>query len=144
MCGVGEMVLVAECEHVGGTTSAPYTTTTTQAEAKTQCDLSSFFHGYPVTATNIHLSIQANGVKYSQKVTRDPPQHSLSILWWQVDCDQGMCAPADMEGVVNACVAICGQDPCNKAELRSLLTNTEAVSINSLSVEDFLLSLQDN
>ena len=80
MCGVGEMVLVVECEHVGGTTSAPYTTTTTQAEAKAQCDLSSFFHGYPVTATNMHLSIQANGVKHSQKVTRDPSQHCVHGL----------------------------------------------------------------
>ena len=69
MCGIGEMVLSVKCRHVSGTTSAPFTTTTTEASAKEECDISSVFHGYPITATGMHLSLQAHGVQYTNTVS---------------------------------------------------------------------------
>ena len=51
---------------------------------------------------------------------------------------KGLCAPVDMSEVVNACVAICGQDPCSDAKMRDL--DEEDITINSMNVEDFLRS----
>ena len=69
MCGIGEMVLSVKCRHVSGSTSAPFTTTTTEASAKAECDISSVFHGYPITASGMHLSLQAQGVQYTNTVS---------------------------------------------------------------------------
>ena len=71
MCGIGEMILLVKCRHIDGTTSAPYTTTTTESTPKAECDMSGFFHGYPLTASNMHLSVTTNGVNYSSKVLRE-------------------------------------------------------------------------
>ena len=76
-CGIGEMVLTVECQSVSGTTSAPYTTTTTAATFKQECDMKQFFGGYPLAASGLHLSLEANGVKYESTV----------------DCQAGLCAP---------------------------------------------------
>ena len=109
MCGIGEMILVAKCRHVSGTTSAPYTTTTTETTPKATCDMTAFFHGYPLTATNMHLSITAHGTLYTNQVPLNDGVTVDTIHNAKVDCDQGMCAPVDMTGVVNACLALCGQ-----------------------------------
>ena len=68
MCGIGEMVLSVKCRHMSGSTSAPFTTTTTEASAKAECDISSVFHGYPITSSGMTLSLQAQGVQYSNTV----------------------------------------------------------------------------
>ena len=46
---------------------SPYTTTTTEATPKEECDMSEFFHGYPITVNGMHLSITFNGVNYRNK-----------------------------------------------------------------------------
>ena len=74
---VGEMVLTVECQPVSGTTSAPFTTTTTAPTIKLQCDMKLFFGGYPLTATGLNLSLESDGEEYKSKV----------------DCTAGMCAP---------------------------------------------------
>ena len=76
-CGVGEMILTVDCEPVSGSTSAPFTTTTTAASVKLQCNMEEFFGGYPLTASGLNLSLEADGVEYESKV----------------DCTDGMCAP---------------------------------------------------
>ena len=69
MCGIGEMILSVKCRHVSGSTSAPFTTTTTEASAKAECDISSVFHGYPITASGMHLSLQAQGEQFTNTVS---------------------------------------------------------------------------
>lgn len=123
MCGIGEMILLVKCRHIDGTTSAPYTTTTTESTPKAECDMSGFFHGYPLTASNMHLSVTTNGVNYSSKV----------------NCDKGMCAPVDMSDVINACVAMCGEDPCDPQD-RSLEGDMK-VSVENMEVDDYLRSI---
>ena len=68
MCGIGEMILAVKCRHVEGTTSAPYTTTTTETVAKAECDMTAFFHGYPLTASGMQLSVTSHGTLYSNTV----------------------------------------------------------------------------
>ena len=48
-----------------------------------------------------------------------------------------MCAPVDMSGITNACVALCGMDPCNEEDFKRDI-GFEKVTLNSMSVEDFL------
>lgn len=62
------------------------------------------------------------------------------IIDSQVNCNQGMCAPVDMSDVTNACVALCGMDPCNEDDFKRSL-GFENVSLNSMSVENFLDSI---
>ena len=138
MCGIGEMILAVKCRHVSGSTSAPFTTTTTEASAKAECDMSGYFHGYPLTASNMHLSITEDGVVYSQKVRNNISNIHLSLFnIVKVNCKSGLCAPVDMDGVINACVALCGQDPCDP-DMRSLSSND--VTINSVSLDEYLRS----
>ena len=45
-----------------------------------------------------------------------------------------------MSDVTNACVALCGMDPCNEDDFKRGL-GFENVTLNNLSVEDFLDSV---
>jgi len=121
-CGVGEMVLTVSCQQVEGSTSAPLTTTTTVPSVKEDCDMIDHFHGYPLTMQGLTLSFLVRGVHYSTKV----------------NCQGGRCAPQDMTGVVNACTAICGEDPCKPARDRSGLGH---VLLNGIPVDQFLEEL---
>ena len=94
----------------------------TAATLKLQCDMKEFFGGYGLTATGLHLSLEADGVEYESKV----------------DCTDGFCAPQDMTGVINACDAICGADPCVPSDERSL----EVMRVNQLDPETFIRNLQ--
>ena len=58
-----------------------------------------------------------------------------------MNCSQGMCAPVDMSHVVNACVALCGMDPCNEEDFKRDI-GFEEVTINSMPLENFLESIQ--
>ena len=122
-CGVGEMILTVDCQPVSGTTSAPFTTTTTAATLKLQCDMKAFFGGYGLTATGLNLSLEADGVEYKSKV----------------DCTAGYCAPQIMVGVINACDAICGADPCVPSDERSL---ADLLQVNQMDSETFIRNLQ--
>ena len=117
-CGVGEMILTVTCKHVSGPTSAPLTTTTTVPSIKADCDMTQYFHGYPLTQNGIVLSFMVKGVHYHTKV----------------DCDAGRCAPEDMTGVVNACSTICGEDPCKPPTMRSLLD----LNVNGIPFQQFI------
>ena len=121
-CGVGEMILTVSCQHVSGSTSAPLTTTTTVPTVKEDCDMLEHFHGYPLTMDGLRLSFMVKGVHYSTKV----------------NCHAGRCAPQDMTGVINACTAICGEDPCRPSQDRAGLGD---ILVNGIPVDQFIKTL---
>ena len=122
-CGVGQNILTVECQPVAGSTSGPFTTTTTAATVKLHCDMKAFFGGYGLTATGLELDLEADGVEYKSRV----------------DCTKGYCAPEDMAGVTNACDAICGDDPCVPSDERSLAGK---LRVNQMDPETFISNLQ--
>ena len=50
-----------------------------------------------------------------------------------------MCSPVDMSDVINACVAMCGEDPCDPQD-RSLEGDMK-VSVENMEVDDYLRSI---